>query len=156
MSATPEGAFIIKTKTSFASKPPTSFSIIDCEQTIMYSRKSLDSSFGPYKVSICETNIKLEDGTLLSTKVWFPGQKVPFEAASHSPWTTYCEALDNCENEVSPTSKLEFSKHIHLIFFQSHFFEKQHPRAYLYVRDQFLNRFIKAPTHNLCGKVSQF
>ena len=115
MSATPEGAFIIKTKTSFASKPPTSFSIIDCEQTIMYSRKSLDSSFGPYKVSICETNIKLEDGTLLSTKVWFPGQKVPFEAASHSPWTTYCEALDNCENEVSPTSKLEFSKHIHLI-----------------------------------------
>ena len=103
VSATPEGAFIIKTKTSFASKPPTSFSIIDCEQTIMYSRKSLDSSFGPYKVSICETNIKLEDGTLLSTKVWFPGQKVPFEAASHSPWTTYCEALDNCENEVSHT-----------------------------------------------------
>ena len=82
----------------------------------MYFRKSLDSSFGPYKVSICETNIKLEDGTLLSTKVWFPGQKVPFEAASHSPWTTYCEALDNCENEVSPTSKLEFSKYIHLIF----------------------------------------
>ena len=105
MSVTPEGAFGIKTKTSFTSKNlllKQFPSLIDCGQTTMYSRKSLDSSgFGPYKVSICETNIRLEDGTLLSTKVWFPGQKLPFEAASHSPWTTYCEAHDNCENEVS-------------------------------------------------------
>ena len=97
----------------------------------MYTRRSeLDSSFGPYEVSICDTNIKLgkkfldsqsfpplkkiyksvlflvwktkylilldssrshflfpEDGTLLSTKFWFPGKEKPFEA---HVWTTYC------------------------------------------------------------------
>ena len=83
----------------------------------MYSRSELDPSFGPYEVNICDTNLELNDGTLLSAKLWFPGGKRPFEPTI---WSTYCKGVETLENEVTTVcviyrvtqDKLSFSNQV--------------------------------------------
>ena len=60
----------------------------------MYTREELGSDFGPCEVKIADYNIPLKDGTLISTRFWFPGPKLPFSAN----WDIYCQARQGNES----------------------------------------------------------
>ena len=53
----------------------------------MYTREELGTHFGPYQVQIADYNLSLKDGTLIATRFWFPGTKLPFE----TKWDLYCQ-----------------------------------------------------------------
>ena len=53
----------------------------------MYTREELGAHFGPYQVQIADYNLLLKDGTLIATRFWFPGSKLPFE----TNWDVYCQ-----------------------------------------------------------------
>ena len=69
--------------------------------------------YGPYNVRIVENFIlKLNDGTRIASKVWFPGDlKCPFDRVESKWVKVYCEAeaghIDSETAEVFPTI-LEF------------------------------------------------
>ena len=80
----------------------------------MYSRKAMEPhGYGPYQVRIVENFIlKLNDGTKIASKVWFPGSlKYPFDRVQSKWVKVYCEAeaghKDSEAEEIFPTI-LEF------------------------------------------------
>jgi hypothetical protein len=62
----------------------------------MYSRNDLEGrKFGSYEVKVADHIINLKDGTKISTRFWFPGPQIPFEAEN---WKTYCGKTEESES----------------------------------------------------------
>ena len=80
----------------------------------MYSRKEMaPHGYGPYKVTILENFIlKLNDGTKIASKVWFPGSlQGPFDLVQSKWIKTYCESEaghNNSESVEAFPTVLEF------------------------------------------------
>ena len=71
----------------------------------MYSREELASHFGPYQVQIADYNLCLKDGTLISTRFWFPGPKLPAFPAN---WDIYCQASNKGNESLEVRKKGAF------------------------------------------------